>query len=220
MDTTPGIAPMPPDAALIRLARIGAGITVTAASAASKTATSRGVSVPRWNQVEGNRETRDGQTKPPHPKPQTVAMMALGVNRAARSVVISPERLKTEGENPEAATFLAEMLAQEPATGVAQPAPASAATAFPWTPDGRFLTADELADAAPEATVFLAAVNRAQELGLNPDDLDGADLFPDDASRALAWDTVSQWPWQYGIWMAARGLRKAQAARGRRQAAR
>lgn len=86
---------------------------------------------------------------------------------------------------------------------------------FPWTPDGRFLSAAELADAAPEATVFLAAVGRAQELGLNPDDLDGAELFPDDPRRALAWDTVSQWPWQYGIWMAARGLRKAQAARSR-----
>jgi hypothetical protein len=99
---TAGIASSPPDAALIRLTREGAGISV---AHAAKTA---GISKARWVQVENGREARRGEVRPARAKPITIAHMA-------RAVGLSPGRLESEGRNPEAAAILREIIRQQEA---------------------------------------------------------------------------------------------------------
>lgn len=92
-----GKPPPPPEAALIRLARTASKITV--ASAAQRAAMSKA----RWTQIEQGFETRKGAHLPAWAPPGTLAHMAHAVG-------ISPERLETEGERPDAAAVLREIL--------------------------------------------------------------------------------------------------------------
>jgi hypothetical protein len=114
MRTSP--PPPPPYGALTDLARKGTGITVLLAARRA------GVSKATWiDNVRGYR-WRDERWEPVHPKPDTIARMAAAVR-------ISPERLATEGERPDAAEILREILRQgpgpEPPAITAVPEPAA-----------------------------------------------------------------------------------------------
>lgn len=101
-----------PEGALLRLARDAAGISIPEAVRRS------GVSKARWSQVESGTETRNGVTRPVQAKAGTLARMA-------RAVGITPERLESEGQRPDAAKVLREILAQDAAAPVAAaPSPA------------------------------------------------------------------------------------------------
>lgn len=93
--------PAPPEAALIRLARQAANIRMAQA------AKEAGVSLARWSHIENGYETRQGATRQVQAKAGTLARMAHAVG-------ITPERLETEGERPDAAEVLREILRSEP----------------------------------------------------------------------------------------------------------
>lgn len=93
--------PARPEGALIRLTRQASGMTVPEAVKRS------GVSKARWSQVESGYETRNGVTRPVQVKPDTLARMA-------RAVGLSPERLESEGQRPDAAEILREILRSQP----------------------------------------------------------------------------------------------------------
>lgn len=98
--------PAPPEAALIRLARQAANIRM------AKAAKEAGVSLARWSHIENAYETRQGTARPVKAKADTLARMA-------RAIGLSPERLESEGQRPDAAEILREML--RPAAGPAPP---------------------------------------------------------------------------------------------------
>lgn len=93
--------PSRPEGALIRLARKAAGLTVPDAARAA------GISKARWSQVESGHEARNGVEREVNAKSATIAHMA-------RAVGLSPERLETEGERPDAAEVLREILRTSP----------------------------------------------------------------------------------------------------------
>lgn len=101
--------PTRPEGALIRLARKAAHVTVPDA------ARSAGISKARWTQVESGRESRNGTERVVNAKADTIAHMA-------RAVGLPPERLESEGERPDAAEVLREILRAQPPS----PGPASA----------------------------------------------------------------------------------------------
>lgn len=89
----------PPEARLIRLVREAAGIKLPEAAAAA------GISKARWSQVETGYETRPGGVRAVRGRASTVAHMAHAVG-------IPPDRLEGEGERPDAAEVLREILRQ------------------------------------------------------------------------------------------------------------
>jgi hypothetical protein len=106
--------PAPPEAVLIRLAREAAGIPIAAAAERA------GVSVARWSQIEAGSEIRHGQVSPVTGRAGTIARMAGAIPG------ISPERLASEGQRPDAAEILGEIERQE-----AQPSPHLASVPVP-----------------------------------------------------------------------------------------
>jgi hypothetical protein len=107
-----------PAAAIIKLVRKGANIPI------SRAAELGGISEVRWMQIEKGEETRGGVARQANPKPETIAYMALGVNRAAGTTLITPERIEDEGRNPEAARYLREAMRQDAARPQPAPPPA------------------------------------------------------------------------------------------------
>jgi transcriptional regulator with XRE-family HTH domain len=101
--------PSRPEGALIRLARQAAGLSIPDAVRLS------GVSKARWSQVESGYERRDGVTRPVQAKADTLARMAHAVG-------LPPERLELEGQRPDAAEILREILRRK------DPEPGSGAT--------------------------------------------------------------------------------------------
>jgi len=93
------MTPPPPAATLVRLVREAAGLSV------STVADRAGISQSRWTQIENGYETRGGTRKPVKPKPGILAHMAAAVGN------ITPERLASEGQRPDAAQVLREILA-------------------------------------------------------------------------------------------------------------
>lgn len=89
----------PPEAALIRLARQASRIKAPAAARSAQ------ISVARWSQIENGYERRHGEYKPISGSAPAIAHMAYAVG-------LSPERLASEGERPDAAEILAEILSQ------------------------------------------------------------------------------------------------------------
>jgi transcriptional regulator with XRE-family HTH domain len=97
MDTETAVPP--PEARLIRAAREAAGLT--AAKAAGKTG---GVVSPvYWRDVERGTGGRRGERVPVRGSARVIAHMAL-------AVTLTPDRLETEGERPDAADVLREIL--------------------------------------------------------------------------------------------------------------
>jgi transcriptional regulator with XRE-family HTH domain len=93
----------PPEASLLHRTRESAGITITEAARAA------GITDTRWSQIERGHERRKGIDVPARAKAGTLARMA-------RAIGISPERIESDGERPDAAEILREMLrAPEPA---------------------------------------------------------------------------------------------------------
>lgn len=66
-----------------------------------------GVSLARWSHIENGHETRQGTTRPVKAKADTLARMA-------RAISLSPERLESEGQRPDAAEILREILRTPP----------------------------------------------------------------------------------------------------------
>jgi transcriptional regulator with XRE-family HTH domain len=94
----------PPEASLLHRARESAEITM---AEAAKTA---GITDTRWSQIERGHERRKGIDVPARAKAGTLARMA-------RAIGISPERLESEGQRPDAAEILREILRDDrPAT--------------------------------------------------------------------------------------------------------
>lgn len=89
--------PARPEGALIRLARQAAGLTIPDAVRLS------GVSKARWSTVESGYESRGGTTRPVNAKADTIARMAHAVG-------VTPERMESEGQRPDAAEILREIL--------------------------------------------------------------------------------------------------------------
>jgi len=92
--TTP--AP-PPEAVLLRLARKAAGVTVQEAAGAA------GISKAWLSSIENGFDTRGSGIRPVRAKDSVIARLAAFLR-------ISPQRMETEGERPDAAAVLREML--------------------------------------------------------------------------------------------------------------
>lgn len=90
--------PQRPEATLLRRARKAAGRRIPAVAAEA------GVSPSWWSQVENSAVARDGAYLPVKAEAGTFAHMAYAVG-------ITPERLETEGERPDAAEILREVIA-------------------------------------------------------------------------------------------------------------
>jgi transcriptional regulator with XRE-family HTH domain len=205
-----------PAAALIKLTRKGAGISIHRAAELG------GVSEVRWMQVEKGSETRQRQVRPARPKPEFIAAMAAGVNRAAGTVLITPERLGGEGQAAEAAGYLRESLRQDAARRPppAAPPPAAARVLSPYGPG---------AEAA--VAVFAVPIERArgewrtryasEHPGVRPGDIPpppGADLFGAGTREAGLWDSyVTDMAEEEVVWLVAtiRATRAAGSERNR-----
>lgn len=107
MDTSPS-PQLPPCGALIEVARKGARLTIQAAAKRA------GVSKATWIDSVREYRKRDGSREPVDPKPETIARMAHAVG-------VSAKRLEIEGEHPDAAEILTEILRREPVS--TEPAP-------------------------------------------------------------------------------------------------
>lgn len=121
----------PPEAVLIRLVREAAGLKLPAVARLA------GISKARWSQIETGYETRGGGHRQVKGRAVTIAHMAYAVG-------LTPERLETEGERPDAAAVLREILHHPQPTppalevvhsGESQQAPADAVQGILDDPD-------------------------------------------------------------------------------------
>ena len=159
--------PVPPDAAAIRLAREGAGLSMARAAERAR------MSKARWVQIENGRETRRGQVFPVQAKPVTIAHMAYAVG-------LPPERLESEGKNPEAALILREIIRQ-----------AEASTS---------IFALQVAQARPYADdIYARLLDLAAEGKRNPR---GPEIF-DSWKDAESWDKQTNLPMRERVWLIA-----------------
>lgn len=103
--------PSPPkEAVLIKLVREAANVSTAEA------ARSAGISKARWSQVESGYESRLGRYRPVIARAGTLARMAHALG-------ISPQRLETEGNRPDAALVLAEIVRREASAAEPEPDP-------------------------------------------------------------------------------------------------
>jgi len=163
----------PPEAVLIKRARAAAGMTVEAAAAAVRAAGGQ-ISTSYWGDVERGQGGRRSRRVPVRASARTLAQMA-------RIFGITPDRLAGEGQRPDAAEILDEILRSEesgqPASqdGSRQPA------------HMKFLDQVDEGALAP----FLAAVE-AQVRAATPADgrrPSGAQAFPGAPQEAELWET-------------------------------
>ena len=172
MDTPPA----PPEAVLIKLAREAAGIPV---SDAAKRA---GVSVARWSQIESGSEIRHGRVSPVTGKAGTIARMAHAVPG------IGPERLAAEGERPDAAQILGEMMRDE----VRVPPPAALAPPSSSRMDPMGIDGGDPALAPYIASVYRDLLEASQA---HPEGFTARQAFPDSVTEAAIWaDADSRLP--------------------------
>lgn len=167
--------PAPPEAVLIRLAREAADIRI--AEAAKRA----GVSVARWSQIEAGSEIRHGNVNPVAGRAGTIARMAAEVGLTA-------ERMASEGQRPDAAEILAEIIRQRGDSRAAAPGPDPLA-AYGLPPRGRKLKALEDSDEpglVPYLAEVAAEVSRAMDE--HGPDLTGAQAFPDRPVDQGYWD--------------------------------
>lgn len=181
MNTTPGLSP---EGRLIETARDDAELSIREAARRA------GYSEGWWRQViERFREGAD-------PLP------AKTVARFAAAVDVTPEQMEAEGRRPDAARELRTLLERRAS------APPRPPRTFRWTPaDAGVISPEEEDEITPHATMFLRAIIRAEDAGLDPAEATGGQLFPDRPELALAFDTARQRdPWEVAIWTAAKGL--------------
>jgi transcriptional regulator with XRE-family HTH domain len=172
--------PARPESALIRLAREAAGISIPEAAAAS------GVSKARWSQIEAGYETRGDIVRPVQAKAATLARMAHVAG-------LTPERLAGEGQRPDAADVLAEILRQDrdDRGGVL---PAAAPEWRPPVLPAKGVTAAVITAAAPRMRAILARLRELQDQGHA--DPSGHAMFPrwrqdtGEAEKAGGWNVA------------------------------
>ena len=164
--------PAPPEAVIIRLAREAAGIPI---SDAAKRA---GVSVARWSQIEAGSEMRHGAPRAVTGRAGTIARMAHAVPG------VTPERMETGGQRPDAAEILREMLRDDPRDPAAPAPPAD----DDWQlPRGMF-SVDEIAEMTPlfedvrSRYLALAAAGNA--------DPSGHQMYPEGGDGIGAWNSA------------------------------
>lgn len=99
----------PPEAVLIQRARKAAGLQVSqAAATAREHAPSLRLSTAWWSTIELGYESKAGKMRP-------VSGQDLVIAHMARVVGLTPERLEAEGQRPDAADILREMLRHDDA---------------------------------------------------------------------------------------------------------
>jgi transcriptional regulator with XRE-family HTH domain len=198
----------PAEAALLYRARARKRLSVRVAALRA------GVSENRWRQVEAGYQTvRKGVRVPANASAATLASMALVVG-------VTPERLEEEGQRPDAAVILREILDQE---GVRLSDVAGAADSFtvvkseawlpPMTNEARISAARPYADAIWERMDDY----RAEHPDVRREDIAGADLFPDSPADQRTWDDPNlrrNWSVPDRVWMLA-DIQRREAERNR-----
>jgi hypothetical protein len=146
-----------------------------------------GLSAEQWGYVErGYYPARDGN--PPRPFSPPAATLA----KMAHALRITPERLETEGQRPDAAEILAEILRQQ---HEAEPSAADR----DWRPEpgpDAYFSAEESATAEPHVAELRARYESLRRVGIA--DPNGSDMFenwrtdPAEAGYAAAWDATAR----------------------------
>jgi transcriptional regulator with XRE-family HTH domain len=193
--------PAPPEAVLIRLAREAADIRMAEA------AKNAGVSVARWSQIESGSEMRSGRVTPVRARAGTIARMA-------REVGITPERMESEGQRPDAAEILREMERHDLPPSLPprlQDAPPVERTgpAVPVSRDKAALMAPHVAEIEGRLAVWAQ-----RTLQLRGDDAigeipDGPAIFPDRPQDAAWWDEMARQGFlgeKFTLWQMVEGL--------------
>jgi len=165
------IAPVPPEAEVIRLARQATGMTAQDAAEASRSHDGRGVSAAYWRDVERGYGGRRGKRVPTRASDRALAAMA-------RVVGVQPSQL-TDAGREDAALVLREIYRRE-----AAPPPRPAEPPLPeFAPE---LAAD-MAAWVDEVRLRVALARRHYPDG----PLDGRQVFQLDKRGAFFWDAVS-----------------------------
>jgi transcriptional regulator with XRE-family HTH domain len=165
-----------------------------------------GLSAEQWGYIErGYRPARAGE--PPRPFSPPAATLA----KMARALRITPERLESEGQRPDAAEILREILHREvEAADAATPA----ALPVPGEPPG-WMASDEARTAAnrPYADQIRGRLNLLRGQGIPSPS--GAQLFPDSPADARDWDKYADdWEDRDVVWFIA-DLQRRAAGRNR-----
>jgi hypothetical protein len=159
----------------------------------------------RWVQIENGRETRRGQVRPVRAKAVTIAHMAYAVS-------VPPERLESEGRNPEAAAILREIIRQGEARAPSpQGSPKSSVSLEHHT---RHHAPEHLAKLTPpiDAERIVQARRYADDIYARLLDLaadgkpnpSGAEIFPDSDRDAETWDRrEDDLPMRERVWLIA-----------------
>jgi hypothetical protein len=182
-----------PEGQLIRRVR---GLTIPKLSVRNAAARI-GMSAEQWGYVERGYLPSRG-SKPPQPFSPPAATLA----RMAYALEIAPKHLESEGQRPDAAEILREILHRE-----AEAADAAAAERLdpPMTDPGHIASDRPYFDEINERRVALAARGIT-----NPS---GAQMFPDSPDDAKAWDGIgARLPVGDRVWFIADLRRRAAAA--------
>jgi transcriptional regulator with XRE-family HTH domain len=182
-----------PEGQLIRRVR---GLTIPKLSVRNAAARI-GMSAEQWGYVERGYLPSRG-SKPPQPFSPPAATLA----RMAYALEIAPKHLESEGQRPDAAEILREILHRE-----AEAADVAAAERLdpPMTDPGRIASDRPYFDEINERRVALAARGIT-----NPS---GAQMFPDSPDDAKAWDGIgARLPVGDRVWFIADLRRRAAAA--------
>lgn len=195
--------PAPPEAELIKLARMAARLGVDDAVAKVRAAGGQ-ISPTYWRDIERGHGGRRGRRVPSRASGGLLAQMAHAVG-------VTPSQLAGAGRR-DAAQVLEEILRRDSGPE----SPAQPERPVPSVRSGTreapsFLTAEEKAAALPTANRIFARIDEVRG-GRDPADLDGAELFgDDDPVLAVAWDTAlrSGLDWDTAVWIAAAGYQRS-----------
>jgi len=166
------IPPAPPEAEVIRLARLAADMSAQDAAEASRAHDGRGVSAAYWRDVERGYGGRRGQRVPTRASARALAAMA-------RVVGVEPPQLAVVGRE-DAARVLEEILRREQAATSPEPEPE-----IPATADGA------VAVASAGIIALLPPLERRvwEEIQRHPEGTPAEVIFTDPLERAL-WGRV------------------------------
>lgn len=170
----PEIPDPPPEAHLIRIARDAAGMT--AADAARATAGVVGATY--WRDVERGHGGRRGKRVRATASARTLAHMAQVVG-------VSPERLAGEGQRPDAAEILREIIRQD--------SPAPAAPAPDRESNLPYLDNDSGETGAHEVRIMTEILSATEQHGPNPP---AEVIFPADPGKPVPGEVA----WERAVW--------------------
>lgn len=177
------IAPAPPEAEVIRLARQAMDMTAQDAAEASRSQDGRGVSAAYWRDVERGYGGRRGQRVTVRASDRALAAMA-------RVVGVTPPELTSAGRE-DAARVLDEMLRREERPVVLTPPPSDPGSlSFPVDRDMAARSAPHIAEINGRLAVWARGEwqHRGEAaIGAIPD---GETLFPDRPQDARTWDAM------------------------------